>query len=42
MKTVWIEGFYERGDASNPDTEPDAAVSDLGKVVSAIRQLSKW
>ena len=40
LKTVWIEGFYEREDLSDPATEPDAAVSELGLVVHAIAQLS--
>ena len=40
LKTVWIEGFYEREDPSDPDSEPDAAVSELGLVVPAIAQLS--
>ena len=40
LKTVWIEGFYTREDPSDPDSEPDAAVSDLGQVVQAIARLS--
>jgi putative hydrolase of the HAD superfamily len=40
LKTVWITGFYEREDPSDPESEPDAAVSDLGLVVSAIAELS--
>jgi putative hydrolase of the HAD superfamily len=40
LKTVWIEGFYEREDLSDPATEPDASVAGLGLVVQAIAQLS--
>ena len=40
MKTVWIEGFYEREDSSDPAFESDASVSGLGMVVQAIAQLS--
>ena len=40
LKTVWIEGFYTREDPSDPDSEPDAVVSDLGQVVQAIARLS--
>ena len=40
LKTVWIEGFYEREDPSDPDSEPDATVPELGLVVQAIAQLS--
>ena len=39
MKTIWIQGFYEREDASDPASEPDAMVSSLGKVVPAILEL---
>ena len=41
MRTVWIEGFYEREDPTDPKTEPDIAVPDLGKVVSAVEKLRK-
>ncbi len=40
LKTVWIEGFYERDDPQDPDSEPDATVADLGQVVQAIARLS--
>jgi putative hydrolase of the HAD superfamily len=40
LKTVWITGFYEREDPSDPESEPDASVADLGLVVSAIAGLS--
>lgn len=39
LKTVWIEGFYERPDPSDPTTEPDISVATLGKVPDAIRKL---
>jgi len=40
LKTVWITGFYEREDPSDPESEPDATVSGLGQVVSAISGLT--
>jgi putative hydrolase of the HAD superfamily len=40
LKAVWITGFYEREDPSDPGSEPDASVADLGLVVSAIAELS--
>ena len=39
MRTVWIEGFYERPDTTDPATEPDASVASLGEAVAAIRAL---
>ena len=39
MKTVWIEGFYERLDTTNPATEPDASVANLGEAVEAVKFL---
>ncbi len=39
MRTVWIEGFYEREDPTDPKTEPDIAVPDLGEVVPAVEKL---
>ena len=41
MRTVWIEGFYQREDPTDPKTEPDIAVPDLGEVVTAIEQLRR-
>ena len=41
LKTVWIQGFYEPEDPSDPLSEPDAAVSKLGLVVAAIESLAK-
>ncbi len=40
LKTVWIVGFYEREDPSDPASEPDVAVTNLGLVVPAIAKLS--
>ncbi len=40
LKTVWIEGFYERPDLNDPKTEPDIAVRELSLTVSAIRALA--
>ena len=39
LKTVWITGFSERGDPSDPATEPDETVDGLGAVVAAIQRL---
>ena len=39
LKTVWIEGFYERPDHNDPATEPDVSVNTLGDVPEAIRRL---
>lgn len=41
LKTVWITGFSERDDPSDPDTEPDETVDGLGAVVSAIERLCR-
>ena len=40
LKTVWITGFYEREDPSDPESEPDATVDGLGMVASAIARLA--
>ena len=40
LKTVWITGFYEREHPSDPDSEPDATVEQLGMVVPAIARLA--
>ena len=40
LKTVWITGFSEREDPSDPATEPDETVDGLGAVVAAIQRLS--
>lgn len=40
MKTVWITGFYEREDPSDPKSEPDATVDDLGMVSMEIARIS--
>ena len=41
IKTVWIEGFYERPDSPDPMTVPDIAVPGLGLAAEAIRQLAE-
>jgi putative hydrolase of the HAD superfamily len=40
LKTVWITGFYENEDPSNPDTHPDETVDGLGQVTQAIARLA--
>ena len=40
LKTVWITGFYENEDPSDPDAKPDAAVDQLAEVVPAIAGLA--
>ena len=40
MKTVWIEGFYERPDLSDSATLADETVSGLGEVPDAIKRLA--
>ena len=39
LKTVWIEGFYDRPDRDDPATEPDISVATLGRVPEAIKRL---
>ena len=41
LKTIWIEGFNNRDDPLDPDSEPDAIVAELGLVVPAIAELSR-
>jgi putative hydrolase of the HAD superfamily len=40
LKTIWIEGFYQREDPSDPLTQPDVAVAELSQVLPAIRRLA--
>ena len=40
LKTVWITGFYENENPSDPDTMPDATVDGLAEVVPAIAGLA--
>ena len=40
LKTVWIAGFSEGPDPANPDSQPDAIVSDLAEVVPAVFRLA--
>lgn len=39
LRTVWITGFSERDDPTDPATEPDETVNGLGAVVPAIERL---
>ncbi len=40
LKTIWITGFSEREDPSDPATEPDETVDGLGAVIGAIQRLN--
>ena len=40
LKTVWIAGFSEEPDPADPDSQPDAIVSDLAEVVPAVSKLA--
>ena len=40
LKTVWITGFYENEDPSDPDTQPNETVDSLGQVAQAIARLT--
>ena len=40
IRTVWITGFSEREDPSDPATEPDVTIHSLAEVVPAIRRLN--
>jgi putative hydrolase of the HAD superfamily len=40
LRTVWIEGFYEREDPSDPNSQPDISVGGLGEVLGAIRTIA--
>ena len=40
IKTIWVEGFSERPDPSDPATEPDESVKDLSDVLNAVRRLA--
>ena len=41
LKTVWVKGCHDREELSDPDSEPDAKVAELGLVVAAITEMSK-
>ena len=41
LKTVWITGFSEREDPSDPATQPDETVDGLGAVPTAIERLRR-
>ena len=40
LKTVWIEGFYERAAFAASDVQPNVSVADLGDTVAAVEQLA--
>ena len=40
LKTVWIEGFYERAAFADPAAQPDVSVADLGAAAAAVEQLA--
>ncbi|MFQ6027128.1 MAG: HAD family hydrolase [Dehalococcoidia bacterium] len=40
LKTVWIEGFSQREDPEDPESEPDASVTELALVVPAIQRIA--
>ena len=40
LKTVWITGFYENENPSDPDSQPDETVDQLGMVVPALARLA--
>ena len=40
LKTIWITGFYENENPSDPNTQPDATVASLGLVPEALAKLS--
>ncbi len=41
LRTIWIEGFYERPDHNDPATDPDISVATLGAVPDAIMKLRR-
>ena len=40
LKTVWITGFYENENPSDPESQPDVTVAGLGLVPQAVEQLA--
>ena len=40
LKTIWITGFYENENPSDPATQPDAAVETLGMVPQALAEIA--
>ena len=40
LKTVWIEGFYERAAFADSEVQPDVSVADLGATAAAVEQLA--
>lgn len=41
MRTVWIEGFYEKPEGAGPEANADASVAQLGLVTSAIEDIRR-
>lgn len=41
LKTVWITGFYENENPSDPDSQPDVTVAELGLVPQALEELAR-
>lgn len=41
MRTVWIEGFYEKPVDAGPEANADASVAQLGMVTAAIRDIHR-
>jgi len=41
MRTVWIEGFYEKPADAGPEANADASVSQLGMVTAAIQDIHR-
>jgi putative hydrolase of the HAD superfamily len=39
MRTVWIEGFYEKPDGAGPEANADVTVDQLGSVAEAIQEI---
>ena len=40
LKTIWITGFYENENPSDPDSQPDVTVAELGLVPQALAKLA--
>ena len=41
MRSVWIEGFYEKPEDAGPEANADASVSQLGMVMAAIQDIHR-
>ena len=40
LRTLWIEGFYEREDPSDSSSQPDVSVNGLGEALAGIRSIA--